>query len=189
MFKEIIQRIKYWHREDRISPENPLTHWRLYFTTTMRTLCAKRLKHFGEHAEVRPGAYIGNCSNVSIGARVVVRPLSILFASSPLDYAGKGSIIIEDGVLLGPAVSIYTNKHRFADAAVPIINQGTETGENVVIERGAWIGAGTIILPGVTVGRNAVIGAGSVVTKDIPEYTLAVGVPAKVIRHLSNTTL
>lgn len=52
----------------------------------------------------------------------------------------------------------------------------------VVIEDGAHIGIGAIIMPGVTIGKGAVIGAGAVVTKDIPEYTLAVGVPAKVIK-------
>ena len=52
----------------------------------------------------------------------------------------------------------------------------------IVIEDGAHIGIGSIIMPGVTVGKGAVIGAGSVVTKDIPPYCVAVGVPAKVIR-------
>ena len=52
----------------------------------------------------------------------------------------------------------------------------------IVIEDGAHIGIGSIIMPGVTIGKGAVIGAGSVVTKDIPPYCVAVGVPAKVIR-------
>lgn len=52
----------------------------------------------------------------------------------------------------------------------------------IVIEDGAHIGIGSIIMPGVTIGKGAVIGAGSVVTKDIPQYCVAVGVPAKVIR-------
>ena len=54
----------------------------------------------------------------------------------------------------------------------------------IVIKDGAHIGIGSIIMPGVTIGKSAVIGAGSVVTKDIPDYTLALGVPAKVIRVL-----
>ena len=52
----------------------------------------------------------------------------------------------------------------------------------IVIEDGAHIGIGSIIMPGVTIGKGAVIGAGSVVTKDIPPYCVAVGVPAKVIK-------
>jgi acetyltransferase-like isoleucine patch superfamily enzyme len=53
----------------------------------------------------------------------------------------------------------------------------------VVIEDGAWIGAGSIILPGVTIGEGAVVGAGSVVTKDVPPMAVAVGNPAQVIRQ------
>ena len=56
----------------------------------------------------------------------------------------------------------------------------------IVIEDGAHIGIGSIIMPGVTIGKGAVIGAGSVVTKDIPPYCVAVGVPAKVIRSFEN---
>ena len=56
----------------------------------------------------------------------------------------------------------------------------------VIIKDGAHIGIGAIIMPGVTIGKGAVIGAGSVVTKDIPDYCVAVGVPAKVIRELGN---
>ena len=54
----------------------------------------------------------------------------------------------------------------------------------IVIEDGAWIGAGAIILPGITIGEYAVIGAGSVVTKDIPAYTIAAGNPCKLIRKI-----
>lgn len=56
----------------------------------------------------------------------------------------------------------------------------------VVIQDGAHIGIGSIIMPGVTIGEGAVIGAGSVVTKDIPPYCVAVGVPAKVIKTFEN---
>lgn len=54
----------------------------------------------------------------------------------------------------------------------------------IVIEDGAWIGAGAIILAGVTIGRDSIVGAGSVVTRDIPPLVLAAGNPAKVIRNL-----
>ncbi len=189
MFREIAKRIRYWHHEDRISPENPLTHWRLYFRTSMTNLCRKKFKHFGANAELRPFVFAGGCSNISIGANVIVRPNTILFANSRNERGGRGSITIEDGVLLGPALQFFTNKHRFSDPAVPISEQGIEPPEDIVIKRGAWIGAGTVILPGVTIGRNAVIGAGSVVTKNIPDCALAVGAPAKVIRSYGETKI
>ena len=53
-----------------------------------------------------------------------------------------------------------------------------------MIKRGAWIGAGAIILPNVTIGERAVVGAGAVVTKDVPPYTVVAGVPAKEIKKL-----
>ena len=52
------------------------------------------------------------------------------------------------------------------------------------IKKGAWIGAGVSILPGVTVGKYAIVGAGAIVTKDVPDYSVAVGVPAKVVKTL-----
>ena len=56
----------------------------------------------------------------------------------------------------------------------------------IIIEEGAWVTVGAIILPGVTVGINSVVAAGAVVTKDVPPYTVVGGVPAKVIKHLLN---
>jgi len=58
----------------------------------------------------------------------------------------------------------------------------------VVIKRGAWIGAGAIILPNVTIGERAVVGAGAVVTRDVPPYTVVAGVPAREIKKLSPKT-
>lgn len=186
---EIMKRLRYWHREDRISPENPLTHWRLYFRSSMARLCRQKFKHFGAHAELRPFVFAGGCSNISIGNNVVVRPNSILFASPASEWEGKGAITIEDDVLLGPTVQLFTRKHRFGDVAQSIREQGVEEPKDIRIKEGAWIGAGVIIVGGVTIGRNAVIGAGSVVTRDIPDYALAVGAPAKVVRHYSETQI
>ena len=58
------------------------------------------------------------------------------------------------------------------------------TCEEIVIKKGAWIGAGASILPGVTVGKYAIVGAGAIVTKDVPDYAVVVGIPAKVIKTL-----
>ena len=59
---------------------------------------------------------------------------------------------------------------------------------NVIIKDGAHIGIGAILMPGVTIGKGAVIGAGAVVTKDIPDYSVAIGVPARVIKSFNNET-
>lgn len=87
-----------------------------------------------------------------------------------------GGITIEDGVQIGPNVSILTDNHDFKDHMILRCKP-------VVIGKNAWIGAcATIIMPGITIGENAVIGGGSVVTHDIPANAIAAGVPAKVIR-------
>lgn len=181
---EIFSRIKFWNNADRIGPDILLTHWRLYFKSTMKKLCIKKFKHFGLGAEFRPGAYAEACSKISIGNNVVIRPGTFLFAD-PTD--GGGSIIIEDKVSIGPGVHFYTNNHKFSDASQVIYDQGypdpTEN-DSIVLKKGCWVGAAVIILPGVTIGENAVVGAGSVVTKNIPAFTVAVGNPAKVIKSI-----
>jgi acetyltransferase-like isoleucine patch superfamily enzyme len=184
MLVEIWNRIKYWRQEDRISPENPLTHWKLYFRSAMFKLCKKKFKHFGENSELRPHVFIGGCSNISIGKNVVIRPSSMLLTNSSDQFEGMGSITIEDNVLFGPDVKMFTGKHSFSDPVVPIIDQGLEAPRNILIKEGSWIGAGVIILPGVTVGSNSVVGSGSVVNKDVPDNVLVVGVPAKMVRDL-----
>lgn len=56
-------------------------------------------------------------------------------------------------------------------------------GGGIIIDSGSWIGANSIILPGVRIGKNSVIGANSIVSSDIPDYCVAVGIPAKVIKR------
>lgn len=93
-------------------------------------------------------------------------------------------IIIEDGVLIASKVFITDHYHGMTDYGtlkIPPSERVLYSKGRVVIEREAWIGEGVAIMPGVRIGRNAVIGANSVVTHDIPAYSIAVGVPAKVI--------
>lgn len=181
---EIFDRIQYWRNADRIGPDILLTHWNLYFKSTMRSLCLKKFKRFGDGAEFRAGAYAEACSKISIGNNVVIRPGTFLFAD-PSD--GGGGITIEDQVLMGAGVHFYTNNHNFYDVTKPIYEQGypsVQATDSIVLRRGCWIGAAVIILPGVEVGENAVIGAGTVVTKSVPPRVVFAGNPGKVIKYL-----
>jgi len=180
-FRELRDRLRFWSHADRIGPDIPLTHWRLYFKSTMPRLCKRKFLSFGDGADFRPGAYAVGCSKISLGARVVIRPNSMLFAD-PRD--GGAGIYIEDDVMLGSGVHIYVHNHRFDDVTRPIIEQGHYDSRAVTIEKGAWIGANSILLPGITVGANAVIGAGSVVTRSVPPRSVVAGSPAKIIRSL-----
>lgn len=91
------------------------------------------------------------------------------------------SITIGDGTVLAPGVMIFDHNHVY-DKVNGVKQREFQDGE-VVIGRNCWIGAGCIILKNVHIGDNCVIGAGSVVTKDIPSGSVAVGVPAKVIKQ------
>lgn len=180
-FGDIRGALKFWHAADRIGPDIPLTHWRLHFKSTMRRLCISKFLKFGIGAEFRAGAYAICCSKISLGDRVIIRPNCMLFADPRIEGAG---ITIKDDVMLGSGVHIYVHNHKFDHPSMPIIDQGHYRSEPVVLERGAWIGAGSIILPGVVIGQNAVVGAGSVVTRDVPAFTIVVGNPAKVLRRI-----
>ena len=168
MLNEIIRRVRYWNSADRIGPDFPTTHWRLYFNSTMISLCKAKFKSFDTTASFRPGAYAFYCSMIHIGKRVVVRPNTNLCADD------KAGITIEDDVMLGPGVYIIVNNHKFDNPDLPIIDQGYYASKEVVLKNGCWVGANAIILPGVTIGRNAVIGAGVVVRKSIPDYAIVI---------------
>jgi acetyltransferase-like isoleucine patch superfamily enzyme len=96
-----------------------------------------------------------------------------------------GEIVIEDDVLIGPGVHFYTSNHFFSKSQLPISYQGyppATIDDSILIKRGAWIGASTIILPGVIIGENAVVGAGTIVSKAVPPYTVFAGNPGKILK-------
>ena len=93
-----------------------------------------------------------------------------------------GKVKIGNNVLLAPNVSIYTAGHPIHPDSR---NSGYEYGIAVTIGDNVWIGGNSVINPGVTIGNNCVIGSGSVVVNDIPENSIAVGNPAKVIRQIT----
>lgn len=95
-----------------------------------------------------------------------------------------GPVTIGNHVNLAQGITVTALNHNFADSTLRIDQQGVST-SSVVINDDVWIGANAVILPGVTIGCHSVIAAGAVVTKDIPPYALAVGVPAKVIKQLN----
>ena len=92
-------------------------------------------------------------------------------------------IVIGDYVLMGRNVYISDHAHAFEDVAVPIMNQGLNAIAPVSIGRETWLGQNVVVLPGVTIGRHCVIGANSVVNSSIPDLSVAVGAPARVIKR------
>ena len=180
----IFRRFRYWYDVDRIGPDIPLTHWMLYFPKTMEMLCERKFLGFGINSEIRPGAYIVNCSKIRIGSNVVIRPGVFMFAD---ERDGAGQILVDDDVLIGSSCHFYVANHSFGNTEKPIGSQGypdPKVSDSIHIEHGAWLGANVVVLPGVSIGANSVIGAGSVVTDSIPPGVIAAGNPAKIIRKI-----
>ena len=102
-----------------------------------------------------------------------------VYANSDLTLVDDGHIYVGDKVMFGPNVTVATANHPL-DAELR--SRGLQYNKDVYIGENAWIGANVVIVPGVHIGKNSIIGAGSVVTKDIPDDVLAVGVPCRVLR-------
>jgi len=119
-------------------------------------------------------------AGISIGARSLIGEACIL--------RGQGGIVIGDDVYLGTLVQVLAVNHIFSDTSRPVSQQGI-TAQGIEVADGAWIGSGAILLDGVRVGRNAVVGAGALVNHDVPDYCVAVGNPARVVRDLREAPL
>jgi len=125
--------------------------------------CGKniRVKH---NADISPKIVIGD--NSELGTRCMIH----------------GNVEIGSNVIMGPDIKIYARNHKYDRLDIPIKEQGkhylkTTIGDDV------WIGANSIITAGVNVGNHVIIGAGAVVTKDVPDFAIVGGVPAKVIKY------
>ena len=92
----------------------------------------------------------------------------------------RGGITIEDDVMIAGNVQLLSNNHDEYERQIL-------TCEEIIIRKGAWIGAGATILPGVTIGKYAIVGAGAIVTKDVRDYAVVVGIPAKVVKTLDES--
>lgn len=131
--------------------------------------------------------YLGNGvaieRNVDIGCleNTCIHIEEDTFIGPNVCIAGPGNIRIGKQCMIASQSGIYANNHNFTDTLLPMQKQGV-TRQGIVIEDDCWLGHGVTVLDGVTIGKGSVIGAGAVVTKDIPPYSVAVGIPAKVIK-------
>lgn len=134
------------------------------------------LKSVGPGALFEPSFRCEFGFNISIGRS--------FYANFDCVILDGGSVEIGDHVLLGPRVGIYTANHAIDPDERAA---GACRAEPVRIGNRVWIGAGVHINPGVSIGDNAIVGSGSVVTRDIPANVVAAGVPARVIRPITES--
>ncbi len=137
-----------------------------------RAFFAKRIvKYRGKNVNIERGAYftpklqIGDNSGVGIRCEVY------------------GPVTIGTDVMMGPEVIIYTSGHAHDRIDITMIEQGSDETRPVTIGNDVWIGRRAMIMPGVKIGNGTIIGAGAVVTKDVPDYAIVGGVPAKVLKY------
>lgn len=125
--------------------------------------------HIGRDCLLKEAVYLraGHEGQITIGDRAALNAFCRIF--------GHGTVTIGEDTQLGPGALITTTDHNYDNALEVRFKP-------VVIGKAVWIGANVTILPDVTIGDQAVIGAGAVVTKDIPPRSVAVGIPARVIK-------
>lgn len=127
----------------------------------------------GKNVNIERKADFGRGKDISIGNN----------SGLGLNCHVRGPLVIGDNVMMGPDVRIITNNHCTERTDIPMCQQGDMPSAKVTIGNDVWIGTRVIILPGVTIGDGAIIAAGAVVSKDVPEYAVVGGVPAKVIKY------
>lgn len=160
----------------------------------------KQFSKIGENVVIENGVLVFHPEHISLGNNVYIGHRTILkgyyqkemrigndvWIGQDCFLHSGGGIVIDNGVGLGPQVMLLTIAHDEKSARGAII-AASQKPAPIKIETGCDIGVGTIVLPGVTIGKYSQIGAGAVVTKNIPPYSVAAGVPAKVLRQRKAT--
>lgn len=181
----------------------PITHkiFRAFKSRWFNLVNRHRFKAFGKNIAIQSPLRIEGEENIMIGDNVLVQYKSWLGAvpltgaSECLLSIGNGCtighfneifatqrIVIEANVLTADRVYISDNIHGYENPELPVMQQPVRQTASVTIGEGSWLGVGVAVI-GASIGRHCVIGANAVVTKDIPDYSVAVGIPARVIKR------
>lgn len=133
-----------------------------------------QLNSKGNH-RIHPSASLRCGKNIYLGKNSHINQFCCIWASK------NTKIILGDDLLMGPGVKMFSSNHNTKDVSLPM-NVQPWVERDIVIGNDVWIGSNSVILAGVKIGDGTVIGAGSVVTKDIPAFVVAGGVPARTIK-------
>lgn len=153
--------------------------------------CGWAYKRFSPSAYISPLAQIRNRKNLSVGPRCVVRQGASVGGHIMLGRNVRlgmcshimGRVTIGDDVMIAPNVVIAGGSHGTKRNGIPMFYQDSQSTDTIAIGSDVWIGANSVITDGVKIGNGAVIGAGSVVTKDVEDFAIVVGNPARLLSY------
>jgi len=137
------------------------------------SLARMALKRCGRNLKISSNVNIYNPQNVTVGDSVYIGYNC---------YFGGGEIVLDDEVIIGPFVTVVAGNHTMRDGSYRF---GPYQHGRIHIGRGTWLCANTVIASDVTIGKGCLVAAGSVVTKDVPDYSVVGGVPAKLIKTVT----
>jgi acetyltransferase-like isoleucine patch superfamily enzyme len=146
-----------WYIHDHISPKSRM--------------------NLKQNPRIHPTASLRCGENIYLGENSHINQYCCIWASK------NAKVFLGDNLLMGPGVKIFASNHG-TKARLPM-NEQEWVEKDVTIGNDVWLGANVVVVPGVTIGDSCVIAAGAVVTKDIPENSIAAGIPAKVIKQRS----
>jgi acetyltransferase-like isoleucine patch superfamily enzyme len=160
-----------------------------HFTSQLNRQRASRIS-LGNSVSLRRGAWLNAAVDDPTGEPVIILEDNCAVGPDSV-ISAKNQIYIERDVLIAGAVLIMDHNHAYEDITVPIVDQGITEGGRIRIGGGCYIAHGAAILcprGELTIGRNCVIAANSVVTRSIPDYSVVVGLPARIIRQYDPAT-
>jgi maltose O-acetyltransferase len=149
------------------------TRYTRWCRTFRRAIVSRLLGQAGNNINVEKGAQFGTGAKISLGTN----------SGIGVNCKLMGKVTIGNNVMMGPEVVFITTTHEHSRTDIPMFKQGSTQEQPIHVGDDVWIGMRCTILPGVRIGNGVIVGAGSVVTKNVPDYVVVAGNPARVIRN------
>jgi|SRR5579884_318670 len=186
---------------------NILQQWSRLRTHVFTLLLGSQFRSFGRGSRITPPFRFSGLHRMSLGENVIIAPdcwiqtvganventvKLVIGAHCSIGMGASISaaklVILGERVLLARNVYISDHIHGYADVSQPVQNQPIDKIKPISIGKGAWLGQNVCVLPGASIGEHCIIGANSVVNSSIPDFCVAAGAPARVIKRYNGAT-